>query len=61
MIKNTQGKEKPKRERAKGVLEEKFDKELFEIKEEIKLDRTACGFFNKCFLVNQLISKYDYF
>ena len=61
MIKNTQGKEKPKRERAKGVLGEKFDKELFEIKEEIKLDRTAFGFFNKCFLVNQLISKYDYF
>ena len=61
MIKKTQGKGKPKRERAKEVLGEKFYEELFEIKEEIKLDRTAFGFFNKCFLVNQLISKYDYF
>ena len=61
MIKKTQGKGKPKRERAKEVLGGKFYEELFEIKEEIKLDRTAFGFFNKCFLVNQPISKYGYF
>ena len=50
-------KEKPKRERAKEVLGENFYEELFEIKEEIKLERPAFG----CFLVNQLISKYGYF
>ena len=52
-----EGKEKPKRERAKEVLGENFYEELFEIKEEIKLERPAFG----CFLVNQLISKYGYF
>ena len=61
MIKKTHRKGKPERERAKEVLGEKFYEELFEIKEEIKLDRTAFGFFNKCFLVNQPISKYGYF
>ena len=49
------GKEKPRRERAKEVVGEKFYEELLEIKEKIKLDRSAFRFFNKCFLVNQLI------
>lgn len=47
-----EGKEKPKRARAKEVLGEKFYEELFEIKEEIKLGRPAFG----CVLMNQLIS-----
>ena len=55
------GKEKPRRERAKEVVREKFYEELLEIKEKIKLDRSAFRFFNKSFLVNQLISKYGYF
>ena len=52
-----EGREKPKRARAKEVLGEKFYEELFEIKEEIKLGRPAFG----CVLMNQLISKYGYF
>ena len=59
--KNEGGKEKPRRERAKEVVGEKFYEELLEIKETIKLDRSAFRFFNKSFLVNQLISKYGYF
>ena len=55
------GNEKPRRERAKEVPGEKLYEELLEIKEKIKLDRSAFRFFNKCFLVNQLISKYGCF
>ena len=55
MSRKIEGKEKPRRERAKEVPGEKIYEELVEIKEEIKLDRRAFGFFNKCFLVNQLI------
>lgn len=57
----TDGKEKPQLKRAKEFLGEKFYEELSEIKEEIKLDRMEFGFFNKCFLVNQLLSKQGYF
>ena len=53
MSRKIEGKEKPGR--AKEVPGEKNYEELVEIKEEIKLDRRAFGFFNKCFLVNQLI------
>ena len=49
------GNEKLRRERAKEVPREKLYEELLEIKEKIKLDRSAFRFFNKCFLVNQLI------
>ena len=38
--------EKPKRERANEVLGEKIYEELVEIKEEIKLDWRAFGFFH---------------
>ena len=61
MYKMTDGKEKPQLKRAKEILGEKFYEELSEIKEEIKLDRTEFGFFNKCFLANQLLSKHGYF
>ena len=35
--------------------------ELIDVKDEIQLDRTLFGFFNRCFLVIELLSKYDYF
>ena len=50
------GNEKLRRERVKEVNGEKLYEELLEIK-----DRSAFRFFNKCFLVNQLISKYECF
>ena len=50
------GNEKLRRERVKEVPGEKLYEELLEIK-----DRSAFRFFNKCFLVNQLISKYGCF
>ena len=50
------GNEKLRTERVKEVPGEKLYEELLEIK-----DRSAFRFFNKCFLVNQLISKYGCF
>ena len=57
MINKTQGKEKPKRERSKEVLLEKFYEELFEKKRGNKTRQNCIWFFSKCFLVNQLIIK----
>lgn len=61
MYKTLDGKEKPRPKIAKEIFGEKIYEELPEIKEEIKLDRSVFGFFNKCFLVNQLLSRYEYF
>ena len=36
-------------------------RDLIDVKDEIQLDRTLFGFFNRCFLVIELLSKYDYF
>ena len=49
MSRKIKGKEKPRKERAKKVLGEQFYEWLIEIKEGIKVDRTAFEFFNKCF------------
>ena len=61
MHKKAEGKEKLLLEKAKDILWRKLYDELSEIKEEKKLDRTVFGFFNKCFLMNQFLSKHGYF
>ena len=55
MHKKTLGKQKPLLEKVKDILGRKLYDELSEIKEEIKLDRSVFGFFDKCFLTNQLL------
>ena len=61
MHKKPEGKEKPLLEKAKDIVREELYDELSEIKEEIKLDWSILGFFDKCFLTNQLLSKHGYF
>ena len=61
MHKKAEGKEKLLLEKVKDILGRKLYNELSEIKEEKKLDRTVFGFFNKCFLMNQFLSKHGYF
>ena len=61
MHKKPEGKEKPLLEKAKYIVGEKLYEELSEIKQEIKLDWSMFGFFGKCFLTNQLLSKHGYF
>ena len=31
------------------------------IKDEIELEKTLFGFFSRCFLVNEVLSKYNFF
>ena len=54
-----EGNMKPDKKR-QGIFLEKFEN-LIDIKDEIQLDRNLFGFFNRCFLVNELLSKYNYF
>ena len=35
--------------------------DLKEIEEEVKLDRTLSGFFDRCFKLNKVLAKYNYF
>ena len=41
------------------VLGNDFYNDLIEIKNEIQLDRTIFGYFDRCFLVNKLLAKYN--
>ena len=45
----------------KEVLGNDFYDDLLEIKIDIKLDRTIFGYFDKCFLANQVLAKYNFF
>ena len=38
-----------------------FYNDLLEIKDDIKLDRSIFGFFDKCFLANQVLAKHNFF
>ena len=35
--------------------------DILEIKDEIQFDKTLFGFFNRCFKVNEVLSKYNFF
>ena len=43
------------------VLGDDFYNDLLKIKDEIKLDRTIFGYFNRCFQVNEVLAKYNFF
>ena len=43
------------------VLGEDFYNDLLEVKDEIKLDRTLFGYFDRCFIANQVLAKYIFF
>ena len=43
------------------VLRDDFYNDLLEIKDEIKLDRTIFGYLNRCFQVNEVLAKYNFF
>ena len=43
------------------VLGKDFYHDLLEIKDEIKLNRILFGYFDRCFVANQVLSKHNYF
>ena len=43
------------------VLGKDFYEELFEIKDDIQLDKTLFRFFNRCFLANKVLAKHNFF
>ena len=43
------------------VLGKDFYEELLEIKDDIQLDKTLFGFFNRCFLANKVLAKHNFF
>ena len=43
------------------VIGEDFYNDLLEIKDEIKLDRTLFFHFVRCFIVNQVLAKHNFF
>ena len=49
------------REKIVEVLGENFFNELKEIEEEKKLDRTLFGYFDRCFKLNKVLAKHNYF
>ena len=57
----TEGKVKPEKKRAGHILGESFYEELIEIKDNIQLDKNLFGFFSKCFLVNKVLARYNFF
>ena len=56
-----EGKIESDRKKAKDNFGENLYRDMIDVKDEIQLDRTLFGFFNRCFLVIELLSKYDYF
>ena len=43
------------------VLEDNFYNDLLEIKDDIKLDRTIFGYFDRCFQANEILSQHNFF
>ena len=43
------------------VLGENLFNDLKEIEKEIKLDRTLFGYFDRCFKLNEVLAKHNYF
>ena len=46
---------------AQKILEDDLYFDLMEIEAETMLDKTIFGFFNKCNIINQVISKHGFF
>ena len=49
------------KEKIIDVLGENFFNDLKEIEGEVKLDRTLFGYFDRCFKLNEVLAKYNYF
>ena len=47
--------------KAKEVIGNEFYLELLEIKDDIKLDKMLFGYFNRCFMVNEVLAKHNFF
>ena len=43
------------------VLGENFYNELLDSKDKIKLDRMLFGYYDRCFIVNETLSKHNFF
>ena len=52
---------KPEKIKAREILGEDLYEDILEIKDEIQLDKTLLGFFNRCFTVTEVLSKYNSF
>ena len=49
------------RDKIKEVLGYNFYNHLLEIKDNIKLDMTIFGYFDKCFQANEVLARYNFF
>ena len=49
------------KDKASDVLGKNFYEELLEMKDDIQLDKTFFGFFDRCFLVNKVLEGYNFF
>ena len=47
--------------KVKEILGDDFYNDLLEIKDNIKLDQTVFGYFNRCFQVNEVLAKCNFF
>ena len=55
------GSEQIVQEKIIEVLGENLFNDLKEAEEEIKLDRTLFGYFDRCFKLNEVLAKHNYF
>lgn len=46
--------------KAEDILGNDFYSGVLEIKDDIQLDRTLFGYFNRCSLANQVLAKYNF-
>ena len=49
------------KDKLKDVLGNDFYNDLIEIKNDIQLDRAIFGCFDRCFLVNKVLAKFNFF
>ena len=57
----TKEKVKLEKERAREILGKNLYAELLEIKDEVQLDKTLFGYYNRSFLVNEVLSNHKFF
>ena len=43
------------------VLGENLYNELLDIKDKIKLDRTLFGYYDRCFIANEILTRHNFF
>ena len=46
---------------AEEVLGNDFYKDVYEIKDDVQLDRTSFGYENRCVLANEILAKHGFF